>query len=275
MIGRIPTGGARLVAAVLLALAAMAATAATAGAEVIYDNIPSPLPGNFASYGNEAYSVAEFGGEVGLAGSARKNPTVTVVMSSWACQRGSWVAENCESGLPKMKRFFKVPVTIKAYAVGPGNTVGALLAQRTKTFKMQYRPSGDPVHCTGGTWYDAADSTCYHGFAFPISLKLKMSTLPSNAIISVSYNTSHHGPAPIGTSACNATSAGCPYDSLNIAFSEAPEGTLSLGSNPTEELFVNSTYNAMYCGSEATLGTFAPTGSCYEGQQPVIEVSAG
>lgn len=274
MNGRIPTRTAKLLVAFLATAAVLAIGAGAASAEVLYNNIPSPLPGNFGSYGNEAYSMSEFGGQVELAGTARKNPTVTVVMSSWACQRGNWVAEDCESGLPKMKHFFKVPVTFKVYEVGAEDSVGALITERTKTFKMQYRPSGSS-ECTGGRWFEAATSTCYHGKAFPISLKLKTKNLPGKAIITVSYDTSHHGPHPIGETACNSTSAGCPYDSLNVAVSEPSEGTLSLGADPTENLYVNSTYNEMYCGSSATLGIFGPTGTCFEGEQPVIEVSAG
>jgi hypothetical protein len=54
--------------------AVLAATAGVASAEqeVIYNNIPGTMPGNFASYGNEAYSMSEFGGLVEFAGTARK-----------------------------------------------------------------------------------------------------------------------------------------------------------------------------------------------------------
>jgi hypothetical protein len=279
MTGRIPGNVGRLCAAILAVAAVSAVAAAGASAEVIYDNIPSPLPGNFASYGNQAYSTSEFGGEVEFAGAARRSPTVTVVMSSWACQRGNWYEHTCESGLPMMKHFFKEPITFKVYEVGPGNTVGAKIAQRTKSFKMPYRPS-DSTKCVEGRWYDEASATCFHGKAFAISLKLRpaVRTLPSKAIVSVSYNTSTHGPSPYGTgTACFTTTAGCPYDSLNVAVSEPAENTLSLGSQPTEELFVNSTYNEMYCGSSATLGTFGPSGVCpawYGGAQPVVRVSA-
>jgi hypothetical protein len=273
MSGRIPARCARLIVVVLATAAAFALAAGAASAEVIYNNIPSPLPGNFVSYGNEAYSMSELGGQVEFAGTARKNPTVTVGMSSWACERGNWVDQNCESGLAKVQAFFKEPVTFKIYEVGPENSVGALITQRTKTFKMPYRPSGSPK-CPGGTWFDAANSTCYHGKAFTISLKLKTKELPAKAIVSVSYNTSHYGPHPFGDKGCEKTTQGCPYDSLNIAISEPSEGTLSLGADPTENLYVNSNYNEMYCGSSATLNVFGPTGTCYAGDQPVIEVKA-
>ncbi len=58
--------------------------------QVIYNSIPSPLPGNVASYGMEAYSMSQFGAQVTFAPeSGQKNPYVTVLMSSWACEEGS------------------------------------------------------------------------------------------------------------------------------------------------------------------------------------------
>jgi hypothetical protein len=275
MSGRIPTRPAILLVAILAALGAIAATAGTAGAELVYDNIPSPLPGNFSSLGNEAYSTSELGGEVELAGRARNDLGVKVVMSSWACERGNWVDENCESGLPRMKGYFAVPVTFRIYEAGPGNTVGALRWTRTKSFKMDYRPSGSPK-CTGGRWYDEADATCYHGKAFVISLTgMRVRHLPAKVIISVSYNTTDHGPHPIGPAACDETSEGCPYNSLNVGLSEPGEHTLSLGSDPTEDMFVNSTYPEMFCEGGVE-GTFGPA-SCpafWEGAQPLFKVTA-
>ena len=37
----------------------------------------------------ESYAIAEFGGEVQLAGSSRSKPVVSVLMASYACQHGS------------------------------------------------------------------------------------------------------------------------------------------------------------------------------------------
>src|ERR1700760_2849713 len=123
-------------AVALLAVAAMAAMGAgTAGAELVYNNVPSPLPGNFASIGLEATSSTEFGGEIELAGTARSKPTITVVMSSWACEKGSGSA-GCETS-PKSKGF-KIPVTIKVYPVG--ELEEGPIAEKTKTVKMLYRP---------------------------------------------------------------------------------------------------------------------------------------
>src|SRR6185312_15991887 len=107
MSGRIPARVVRLAAALLTAVAVAAVTAAAASAAVVYDNVPAKLPGNFASIGFAATSTTEFGGEIELTGTARKQPSVTVVMSSWACQSGGWNTEDCSTPKPMMG--FKVP----------------------------------------------------------------------------------------------------------------------------------------------------------------------
>jgi hypothetical protein len=261
-------------AAAIFAVTAMTAAGASAASasEVIYTNIPSTLPGNFASVGNEAYSMSEFGGLVQFAGAARKNPTVIVAMSSWACQSGSWFAKDCSTAMGEK---FEVPVSFGVYEVGPGNTVGAKIAGGSKVFKMPYRPSASPK-CTGekaGRWY--GKGKCWNGKAFKIALPLKVAQLPAQAIVSVSYNTTDHGPHPIGVTACNSTIAGCPYDSLNVGLIEPSEGGATVGANPTEDVYVNSTYSEMFCSS-GTPSTFGPA-SCpafWEGAQAGFTVKA-
>jgi hypothetical protein len=135
------------------------------------------------------------------------------------------------------------------------------VAEKIKNVKMLYRPSAS-ASCTGGRWFDTADSTCYNGFAFPVSVKLsKLKKMPKNAVVSFLYP----------------HSAG-PAQSLNVAVSEPPENTLSVGAQPVEEWFANSTNPEMYCPTATDIGTFGPeqgTG-CQEGinYQPVISVSA-
>ena len=255
MTGRIPERAAKLVAAIFAATALLAISAGTAGAEVIYNNIPSPLPGNFASVGFDATSTTQFGGEIEVVGTARKNPSVTVVMSSWACQSGSWEA-NCSSPTSKT---FKEPVTLRVYEVGE---LGTPIATKTKSFKMPYRPSADPTDCSGelaGTWYDEATKECFNGKAFPITFKLKLGRVPKKAIVTVSYPTTS-----------------LPSKSLNVSVSEPSEHTLSLGADPTTELFVDSSNSEMYCEGATDVGTFGGSqGTCWDGYQPVIALNAG
>jgi hypothetical protein len=267
MTGRIPKGAAKLAAAIFAATALLAVAAGTAGAEVVYNNIPSPLPGNFASIGLAATSSSEFGGEVEVAGTARKNPVVTVVMSSWTCESGT-VASNCVTS-PSKPKTFKVPVTVRMY--GAGELGEGPLAARTTTVKMKYRPSSEPVKCpadaSGGRWYDAATAECSHGYAFPITIKsLKTKRMPKKVIITVSYP--HATPQT---------------ESLNISVSEPWENLLSppvgVGVDPVAEWVVNSTWSGMY-GSTGTVGVLGLEGglNSVEGggteYQPVIGVSA-
>jgi hypothetical protein len=271
--------------------AASFGSAAASAQEVVYSNLPSTLPANFASFGNEAYSMAEFGGMIEATNAGFKTQTVSVAMSSWGCQSGAWYNNTCETIKPTKK--FAWPITLNVYEVGQGNAVGAKIASVTKTFKLPYRPSrsvlcGAPGPYEGyekGTWFDVATNKCYHGLAFTVTFKKVHIQVRKKEIITLSYNTSDHGPAPVGQTPCNATVAGCYYDSLNVAIAEPGEGTLETGTQPTKSLYLNSTYAAMYCGGATPVGTFGPTepieGSCaanspYEteaGIQPVISVA--
>jgi hypothetical protein len=221
------SGRGRSVLAIVAVLVGVLALSASAGARtVVYNNIVEPLPGNFASVGYAATSTSEYGGEVGLAGTARKHPVVTVAMSAWACQEGNWTrGETCRTSKPKKK--FKWPLTLNIYAVGAGGSVGAKLGTVTHEFSMPYRPSTS-YECTAagdkGAWYDAAApgaetiEKCFHGLAFTVSFHpVVAATLPSNVIVSVAYNTSAHGEKPVGSAPCASTTEGCYYDSLNVA----------------------------------------------------------
>jgi len=92
MDGRIPARTSRLIGAILAATFALAvmAGAASAESEVIYNNLPSPTPGNVVSEAFEATQTAQFGGAVEFTGTNRKGGMLSIGMSSWACQKGSW-----------------------------------------------------------------------------------------------------------------------------------------------------------------------------------------
>ncbi len=273
---------ARSVLAIMSVLVAALAMSASANAKtVVYNNIVEPLPGNFASIGYAATSTAEYGGLVELAGTARKNPKVTVAMSSWACKYGNVTTETCT--LPKPNQKFKWPLTLNLYNVGPGDTVGSLIATDTHTFAMPYRPTVSRK-CAGapyddpGAWYDETSNSCYHGLAFTVHFAFPSVTLPSQVIASVAYNTSNYGASPAGDSTeCYSSPQGCPYDSLNVSVVEPAENGLTVGQHPTETQFVNSNWPEMYCGSSATLDTFSPADcpSYYEGDQPAFKIEAG
>jgi hypothetical protein len=129
-------------AAVIFAAAVVSASTAGAASAAIYNNIPSPLPKLMSSQGFQSGETSEFGGQVQFAGTARKNPTVKVALSSWGCQKGSpyWrfsEGTKCETAAGAK---FSEPLTLNIYAVEP-NKPGALLKTVTQTFEIPFRPS--------------------------------------------------------------------------------------------------------------------------------------
>jgi hypothetical protein len=268
MSGRIPAR--RAVLAVLATaglLLGVAVTANAAVSEVIYNSIPSPLPGNVPSQAFESTSTSEFGGAVEIASPSKAMTKVTVGMSSWACQSGGAEDDTCVSA---MGAKFEWPVTLKVYGLGPGNSVGTQVAQLTRTFKMPYRPSAS-LKCAGnGGWYRSG--SCFHGKLFKIAFMLRGVTIPSKAIVAVAYNTSDYGAVPQRPQSCN-TSNNCPYDSLNVALTGAP----TVGSAPLpDDAFLSSTWGGAYCdGGTGGTGSFRLDEGCWTGFQPEIQVATG
>jgi hypothetical protein len=262
---RLSTGLAAVVAAGAFAIA----PAGAAAPSTIYNNIPKPLPPNVSSEGPEAYAFAELGGQVHFDGTARNNPTVTVAMSSWACQTGHWYDGTCSTPTSDT---FSYPITLNAYAVGSGGQPGTKIATATKTFAMPYRPSSGTCTTDSTAYLDTASGECFHGKAFTISFDLS-GTLPDNAIFGVAYNSTHYGYVPVGESAaCFSSSAGCFYDSLNIGLNSPP----TVGSDPLpNDAYLFSNVAGAYCaGDQATTGTFRIDHGCWTGFQPAIKVEA-
>ena len=280
---RMTIRGAR-VALVVLACSALGATAASASPTVIYNNLPAKLPPNVVSQPFQAAQMGQFGGQVEFAGASATNTKVTVVMSSWACQEGNWTESGCHT---ERGAKFEWPITLHIYSVGTANAVGTQIAGLTKTFKMPYRPSAS-AKCTGasvGAYF--AGGQCWHGKAFRITFALRGVTLPKQAILSLSYNTSGYGAEPQGYStACATSPAGCFYDSLNVGLTEPPNEASptpvapSVGANPApEDAYHDSQTAGNYCdkGLQGT-GVFrlddgAPP--CWTGYQPLFKVTTG
>jgi len=262
------------------ALATIAPASAGAALSPIYSNIPTPLPPNVGSQAFQATQTGQFGGQVEFAGPSLKRTAVAVALSSWACQEGNWFEATCKT--EKAARF-TWPVTLHVYNVGPLNAVGSQIASVTKTFNMPYRPS-DSVKCPGGTWF--AKGQCYHGKLFKVRFPLKGVSLPSKAILSISFNTSNYGTAPEGIKPCSSTTAGCPYDSLNIGLTEPaneekPEAVPpSVGANPApESVYHDSATAGNYCdkglGGTSVFRLDSPVVGCWTGYQPLFEVTTG
>lgn len=243
------------------------------GNKVIYNNIPDPIPGNVPSVGFEATSTSEFGGQVQFDGSQREGPTVTVLMSSWACKSGTWNDKNC---ITNPGSTFTHPVTLNIYDVNNDDSPGSLVKSVTKTFTMPYRPTADDgTNCSGADackWWDG--HACNNGKAFDISFDLGGVTLPDNAIVSVAYDTSDYGAHPLGdATACHATPQGCPYDSLNVGTNPSP--SVGTPEPSADDAYLSSTWSGAYCDSGASgTGTFRLDAGCWTGYLPAFKVAA-
>jgi hypothetical protein len=207
---------------------------------VVYNAIPSKLPGSVPSQGFECCQTNEFGDEVGLGGTARTLKSMSVVLVSWGCESGRWYNNDC---LTTSGATFNVPLTFTIYADNSG-APGAVLAQQTQTVAVPYRPSADS-RCTGadaGKWYYLKDHACYNGFAQTIKMTFSGvgATLPSQVIWSAAYNTTHAGYSPIGEAApCFTSSGGCGYDSLNVGAWSAPNAPYAGTDINEDEAFRN------------------------------------
>lgn len=178
---------------------------------VAFDSIASPFPANMPSYGLQAYQLTDLGDRVKLAADTpRQLRGVTVAMSSWACESGTWSTSDC---VTTPGATFTHPITLNIYKAD-GTT---LLATKTQTFTMPFRPT--PSGCGDHRW-KAADGVCYSGFGFKIDFDFTASgvTLPDEVIYKVAYNTNTRGPAPLHETG--------PWDALNI-------GTYAMGVNPS------------------------------------------
>lgn len=141
--------------------------------------------------------------------------------------------------------------------------------------------------------FSKKDNTCYHGISDEISVNFSGLHIPvpgnGELIVTVAYNTTHYGPYPIGESApCYSTSAGCPYDSLNISVDGSGPSGLEGGVGTVlvnDGIFVNYTLSANACPGNTLTGQLAldapnPLGSNYcdgdgwDGYHPEIEVRA-
>lgn len=269
----------------LTVLVALFLTANTASAvPPAYNSIPNPLPDNVASEGPEAYAFVELGDGVNLALTGTHNhlTSVTVVMSSWACQNGNWyTAGTCSTSSGAT---YTLPITLNIYSAVLGTSLegnpayqpGALLKSVTQQFTLPYRPSSDSTHCDGKAWYDAVKRICSHGIAAPITFTPGSLTLPANVIVTVAYNTTHYGPNPIGEgAACFSTPAGCFYDSLNIS-TDDNNGAYTASGSPLDVtgIFVNYTNPSNSCSGTVPAGVLGDDAlpGCWTNYHPEMKV---
>ncbi len=220
---------------------------------VVYNSIPDPLPYNLPSQPYQAQSTAEFGELIQFAGTGVVLTDATVMMSDWA------LASTYGSQDPGWYH----DITLNLYNVGPGNTVGSLIASVTEEAFIPWRPEADPS-CSDGAWL-APNGTCYHGLGFTIDFPLNNIAVPNQIIYGLALNTFTWGYQPIGHDG--------PFDSLNFALS----GTTPLvGSNPLPGTAYWNTTTAFYADNGAAgTGTFRQdTGSNWSKYAGAISFAA-
>jgi hypothetical protein len=273
----IPRSLRRLSLVASLALGGVLMSGSAASAAVVYDNIPSPLPGNLVSQAYQAQQTGEFGGQGRLAGTQRQDPTVTATMSSWGCE--SVPAGVCTTTPGST---FSHPITLNLYGVLPNGEPGGQIASVTKTFDIPFRPSAEPACGAGGQWSPNAGVDCFNGFANNIAFDLagRGVSLPDRVIVALAYNTTSYGEAPMGTgAACFSTPQGCGYDSLNWGFADDPP---SVGTLPRpDDAYWDTMTASSYCdGGAGGTGVFrldkaTTSPACnWTGYQPAVRLDA-
>lgn len=249
---------ARLLAAAGLAaftgVVAPATIASAAGAPLYNSTVAPATTGNLPSVGAEAYAFDEFGNEVNLSGSALGK--VTVELSTWGCQSGTWHSGDCAT---TPGTTFSEPITFNIYnapATG-ADTPGSLIASVTRTFNIPYRPSANYTHCNStngkaGEWWDKALNSCFNGKLVKVTFPFFVNLPSANVVYGIAYNTSHYGYHPYGEStACYTSSGGCGYDSLNIALSQDPTNVSSGSDTNPGTVWQNSSLGSEYCDNGA------------------------
>ena len=206
-----------IAALVVVAVGAIAGTALAANAiksSVIYNSTtPNGPATNLPSYGPEAYAFKTIGDSITFGGTARSLTNVTVTLSSWACEQGSWNGNDCvtQSGAT-----FSQPIRLTVR-----DETGAVVATSTKTFDVPYRPSASPK-CTDGKWLSPKDG-CKNGLANDVTFNFSNVTLPATVVYEISYDTNNYGTNPQHVAG--------PSDSLNVALTDSPSVGISTDTN--------------------------------------------
>jgi uncharacterized repeat protein (TIGR01451 family) len=212
-------------AAMALVVAAGSALAAN-GKSVIFDSTnPNGPKTNLPSYGPTAYSFTTIGDKIALEGTARSLNSVTVTLSSWACQQGSWNGKDC---VTQPGATFAQEMMLKIYDASDLTTP---IATSTQSFDVPYRPSASPK-CTAtdaGKWMSTKEG-CKNGLANDVTFNFSNVKLPDTVVYAISYNT------------------GGPADSLNVAVTDAAP---SAGASTDTNIWIDGAENAGF-------GTYTP-----------------
>jgi hypothetical protein len=210
--------------------------ASSASAGIVFDAIPTPTPFNVRSLGYEATATAEFGGMAVFGPGSRSLTSGTVLMSNWALE-STYEPLGTSSG-------YNVPLVFNIYDVGPGNTVGSLLATSSVNAFIPWRPEAS-AGCDNGAWR-AGDGTCYNGIAALVTFDFAGENVGNQVIYGLAFNTQNYGASPTGVSG--------PYNSLNFGLASSPP---SVGTTLPDTAYWNTSYAPFYTdGGAGGVGVF-------------------
>ena len=212
---------AALAVTAVFVVAGSALAAGTKSSLVFDSSAPSGAPTNQVSYGPAAYGFSSIGDRINLAGTARSLSNVTVTLSSWACQQGSWYGMDC---VTQPGATFPQQMTLNVYDPSDLNHP---IATSTQTLNVPYRPSASSK-CTGadaGKWWTPAKE-CKNGLADDVTFNFSGQKLPATVVYAISY--------PMSSDASN---------SLNVAVTG---GSPSVGESTDSLLWIDGAANDSY-----------------------------
>ncbi len=232
--------------------------------ETIYDAIPEILPSNLPSQPYQAQATSEFGDEITFEpGTGRSLLDGAITLSSWACESGEWNLGTCET---TPGATFEHPITLNLYNVAEDGSVGTLIASRTETFEIPYRPSANVTCADPKQWKDT-NGNCFNGYNYVVVFDLAGIVVPDSVIFGVAYNTNTYGDAPMGATG--------PYDSLNVSLNTDTSAPYIGTDVDTDEMFWDATYLGRPAGLSSDMGWSAYRIAATFTAEPLPETPAG
>jgi len=240
------------------------------GPKILFDTIPSNhLPGSYPSQGVECCGLVKQGAELDLVApisSSTQLSSFTVVMEDWAKYADIAANNYPMTGISYNTNTWTYPITLELWSTD----ATTLLATKTQSFAIPWRPTSDTTKCTALThgdcgggdfgWYDKNSKQCFCGNAFDITFDLSGVSISgtstySSIVFAIAYNTATAGPVPNGVAG--------PYNSLNVAVPQgltASTGTIS--GNFWGECVTGNTYcpsaSGFFCGSDGSTFEVVP-----------------
>lgn len=260
---------------------------------IVYNSIPNTVLSNVYSAGFDCCHTNELGDAVTLTRGGRLK-AVAIAINNFACESGNMSETTPQTPACSTTpgATFTWPFTMNIYNAGSGTSPGSLIASDTQTFTIPYRPSADATNCPGGqniygytfydTFYSKADHHCSPGQTDILTFDTWSDvTVPTNVIITITYNTTYQGYSPVGVSgscidgnsaSTNGSEPLCPEDSINVVTSgpvTAPSGSPGRGTTIGSLPYPNGIYGAFTDASYyQTLSNYYPTDDCVIPTEP-------